>query len=79
MPSSPRPRLPGLRRARELAALTQAELAERAGIHRVSLANLERGAVGALPKTVRALAQVLECSPASLMSEPPAGGVGTAT
>jgi transcriptional regulator with XRE-family HTH domain len=58
-----------LRHARELAALTQAELADRAGIHRVSLANLERGAVGAQPKTVRALAQALGCSPADLMTD----------
>lgn len=70
MPSSPRPRLPGLRRERELAALTQAELAERAGLHRVSLANLERGAVGALPGTIRALADALHCTPATLMSNP---------
>jgi transcriptional regulator with XRE-family HTH domain len=69
MPSSPRPRLPGLRHAREMAALTQAELAERAGIHRVSLANLERGAVGALPRTIRALAQALGCSPTDLLTD----------
>jgi transcriptional regulator with XRE-family HTH domain len=48
-------------------------LAERAGIHRVSLANLERGAVGAQPKTVRALAQTLGCSPADLMSDQGSG------
>jgi transcriptional regulator with XRE-family HTH domain len=53
-----------------MAALTQAELADRAGIHRVSLANLERGAVGAQPRTVRAVAQALGCSPADLMSAP---------
>ncbi len=72
VPGSPRPRLPGLRRARELAALTQAELADKAGIHRVSLANLERGAVGALPRTVRALAEALDCSPVDLLSQPKA-------
>ena len=73
MPSRPRPRLPDLRRARELAALTQAELADLAGIHRVSLANLERSAVGAQPKTIRALAQALGCTPAQLLGEQDAG------
>jgi transcriptional regulator with XRE-family HTH domain len=62
--------LVGLRRARELAALTQEELAAAAGIHRVSLANLERGAVGAKPQTMRALAQALNCTPAELMTPP---------
>lgn len=66
----PRPRLLGLRRARELAALTQEELAQQAGIHRVSLANLERGAVGARPQTIRALAEALRCAPADLMRAP---------
>jgi transcriptional regulator with XRE-family HTH domain len=66
-PPHPRPRLLGLRRARELAALTQGELAQRAGIHRVSLANLERGAVGAKPQTIRALAAALNCTPADLI------------
>ena len=32
-----------LRQARELAGLTAAELAERAGLHRVTVANYERG------------------------------------
>jgi transcriptional regulator with XRE-family HTH domain len=69
-PPHPRPRLLGLRRARELAALTQEELAQQAGIHRVSLANLERGAVGAKPQTIRALAAALHCTPADLIGTP---------
>jgi transcriptional regulator with XRE-family HTH domain len=32
-----------LRQARELAGLTAAELADRAGLHRVTVANYERG------------------------------------
>jgi len=38
----------------------------------VSLANLERGAVGAKPQTVRALAEALQCTPAELMTQPEA-------
>ncbi len=65
-------KLPRLRVLRERAALTQDELAEQAGIHRVSIANIERGAKGAQAKTVRKLARVLGVKPADLMEAPDA-------
>ena len=41
--------LPGLKRCRLLAGLTQAELAERVGMHRVSIVELENGKRPARP------------------------------
>jgi transcriptional regulator with XRE-family HTH domain len=63
-------KLPGLRRQRELAALTQDELAQRAGIHRVTLARLELGGEAEM-RTVRKLAQALGVQPADLMQPEP--------
>lgn len=55
-----------LKALRERQALTQAELAARAGINRVTLARIEGGAQP-YPVTVRKLAAALGVEPADLM------------
>lgn len=59
-------KVPGLRRQRVLAALTQADLAEAAGVQRATIGRLERGEE-AFPTTVRKLAVALGCSPRDLI------------
>ncbi|MDE3074908.1 MAG: helix-turn-helix transcriptional regulator [Chloroflexota bacterium] len=61
-------RLPKLRQARQHRLLTQHELADRAGVHRVTVAEIELGK-GASSRTVRKLAEVLDVSPAELMDD----------
>ncbi len=51
--------LPGLKRHRILAGLTQQELAERAGMHRASIAALEKTKHPARPRTLKKLADAL--------------------
>jgi transcriptional regulator with XRE-family HTH domain len=58
--------LPGLKEARLRAALTQEELAARAGVARTTLARLETGAPAA-PATARKLAAALGVLPNALM------------
>jgi transcriptional regulator with XRE-family HTH domain len=64
----PARRLPGLRRLREQAALSQAELAQKAGLSRATVVSLESGRAGAQYATVRKIAQVLSVEPAELMA-----------
>ena len=52
----------GLKRYSILAGLTQEELAERAGMHRVSIVELENRKRPARPRTLKKLADVLEVS-----------------
>jgi len=59
----------GLRRAREHRALTQAELAERAGVMPATISRLENGQQRAYPSTVRKLAKALGVEPALLYGE----------
>jgi transcriptional regulator with XRE-family HTH domain len=61
------PQLPSLRRVREARLLTQQELADRAGIHRVTIASLETTAGEARFSTVRKLAAALDVDPTELM------------
>jgi len=61
------PQLPSLRRVREARLLTQQELADRAGVHRVTIASLETTSGAARFSTVRKLAAALEVEPAELM------------
>ena len=68
--------MPGLRRARETALLTQAELAERAGVQRATVNRIETGATAARFATVRRLAEALGVPAADLLS--PAAAPGTA-
>jgi len=58
--------LPGLRRRRLLAALTQAQLAERAGVERLTITRIESGGKARAP-TLRKLSDALGCLPAELL------------
>jgi len=58
--------LPSLRRIRESRLLTQQELADRATVHRVTIASIERGDDAQL-STVRKLAQALSVAAEELM------------
>jgi predicted transcriptional regulator len=66
------PQLPSLRRVREARLLTQQELADRAEVHRVTIASLETTASEARFSTVRKLAAALEVEPTELMQAGPA-------
>lgn len=56
-----------IRRARERAVLTQAELAEIAGINRSSLSMIESGKKKPRPSTIRKLADALGIEPTRLV------------
>lgn len=58
--------LPGLKRLRILAALSQGELAQKAGIQRGTVNRLENGGEAAMT-TVRKLASALACEPRDLI------------
>jgi HTH-type transcriptional regulator, competence development regulator len=64
------PTLPRLRAIRIQRALSQAELAERAGVSRVAVTRLESGEVDARFATIRKLAAALDVQPDELMKEP---------
>ena len=64
------PTLPRLRAIRIQRALSQAELAERAGVSRVAVTRLEAGDVDARFATIRKLAAALGVDPTELMKEP---------
>jgi transcriptional regulator with XRE-family HTH domain len=59
-----------LKRLRGAAGLSQAELAERAGLHRMGLAKLEQGTREPSWGTVQALAKALGVSVAAFADEP---------
>jgi transcriptional regulator with XRE-family HTH domain len=63
-------KLTRLKAIRERKALTQAELAQKAGINRVTLARIETGAQP-YPATTRKLAEALGVEPAELMDPLP--------
>jgi transcriptional regulator with XRE-family HTH domain len=60
------PKLPRLRWYRERQALSQEELAQAAGVSRVTITRLE-GGEDAFPQTARKIAAALGVSPAELM------------
>lgn len=60
-------RLPTLRVLRTRQALTQEELADRAGITRATLSRIEAELQDARPSTVRKLAKALGVKPSDLM------------
>jgi len=60
-------RLPGLRRCRERALLTQADLAERSGVAEVTINRLENDRHQARISTVRKLADALRIEASELM------------
>ena len=55
-----------VRRAREARYLSQAELAVKAGISKNTLNRIETGKAGAIPRTVRQLAEALGVKPEEL-------------
>ena len=61
-------KLTRLRFVRERAALTQRELAERAGVTYVQISRIERGEAEPYPSTVRKLATALGVAPSELMA-----------
>ena len=63
--------LPGLKSHRILAGLTQEELAERAGMERVSIVELENGKRPARPRTLKKLADALAVSTRELAAGDP--------
>ncbi len=63
-----------LRLERQRQALTQEELAHRAGITRLAVSQLERGLVQPRPPTLRKLAEALGIKPAGLLVEREVGG-----
>jgi transcriptional regulator with XRE-family HTH domain len=61
------PKLTRLRAVRERSALSQKELAERAGVSRGALIQIENGSAEPRPTTVRKLAAALAVKPSDLM------------
>jgi transcriptional regulator with XRE-family HTH domain len=61
--------LGNLRYYRELNSLTQQELAEMAGVTRLTVMLLEQGKQQPRPATTRKLAKALKLKPADLMTE----------
>jgi transcriptional regulator with XRE-family HTH domain len=60
------PRLIRLRELRLRAAMSQADLAERAGVARTTIIRLEQGDPNVLPSTLRKLARALHVRPTQL-------------
>jgi transcriptional regulator with XRE-family HTH domain len=56
-----------LRRLREAAVLTQAELAQLAGVRPATVSAIERGTTTPRPGTLRAIADVLHVEPRALL------------
>lgn len=63
------PFLPGLRKLRLGAALSQDDLARKAGMSASSVSDLERQITQARPSTMRKLADALNCQPRELMAD----------
>ena len=60
------PTVPALRRLRQRLALSQADLASRAGVARSTIVSAEQG-VNPRPSTIRRLAVALGCEPSDLL------------
>ena len=63
---------PQLRAAREAKVLSQDELAQKAGVSRITVSHLESGR-DAYPSTIRKLATALGVEPGTLTSTAPSG------
>ena len=63
-----------LRELRDKASLSQEELAERSGVSRTTITDLELGKRKPHPKTRRKLAEALGVEPAELMDSETGGG-----
>ena len=59
--------LPRLRLIRQVAVMSQEELAQRSGVARDTIPKLETGRRGAYPSTIRKLAAGLDVQPQMLM------------
>jgi len=57
----------GLRDLRQDAALTQLELAQKAGLSKTTIVNIEAGRISPHPPTVRKIAAALDVEPRVLM------------
>lgn len=66
--------LTGLRKTRETALLTQAELAALAGVHQITVSHLERSSHRARMKTICALARAPGVAPTALTMPSGDGG-----
>lgn len=62
-----------VRERRQAAGLTQAGLAERAGLHRTFVGSVERGERNVALLSLRRIARALRTTPAELLADPPAG------
>ena len=60
-----------VRERRQAAGLTQAELAERAGLHRTFVGSVERGERNVALLSLRRIARALRTTPADLLADPP--------
>ena len=68
--------LEGLRHARRMAAMSQAELAAKSRVDRAAISMYETGRRGAQPSTARRLAEALGVTPADLLADPTPVGIG---
>jgi transcriptional regulator with XRE-family HTH domain len=65
----PVPMLVHLRELRLRSALSQADLADRAGLARTTVVRLEKGDPNSTPTTLRKLARALRVKPAELLED----------
>jgi transcriptional regulator with XRE-family HTH domain len=63
-------RLTRLREIRERVPMTQAELAEAAGLSARAISMIERGESEPHPRTIRAIAEALSCQSGDLWNDP---------
>jgi len=63
------PKLARLRAVRDAQFMTQEELAERSGIHQVTISRIEQGDVEPRYRTIKRLAEALGVEPNELVSE----------
>ena len=68
----------GLRELRQDAALTQQELADKAGVSKTTIVNVESGRIMPFPSTVRKLAKALEVDTRTLARALREGGSSSA-
>ena len=61
--------LPNLRYYRTLAGYTQHELAQKAGMNRVTASNLENGRYHVVTHTLKKLAEALDVEPTELLED----------
>jgi transcriptional regulator with XRE-family HTH domain len=67
-----------LRRLRHERFLSQAELADKAGVHRATIARVELGDYVPYPRTLRRLAEALDVPPRALIPPEELAGKSTA-